>query len=146
MGVMLADQGDPDVLSSEITSTQISGACTTPELRLFAPASLAVFRPHRFQLSSEKGAVEACLRHFALNGRIKFPGATGRVQVEGWPELVKVNLEASFLVQGGVFISWETTVTVPAPERPPSDLLEKSSHALRSAAAAFGLEFGAFAP
>lgn len=97
-------------------------------------------------LSSEEGAVEAYLRRFVINGRIKFPGATGRVEVEGWPELVKVNLEASFLVQGGVFVSWETPLVVPSPERPSNDLLERSSHALRSAAAVFGLEFGAIAP
>jgi hypothetical protein len=94
-------------------------------------------------LSPEEGAVEAYLRRFATDGRIKFPGATGRVEVEGWPELVKVNLEASFLVQGGIFVSWETSLAVPVLERPASDLLERSSHALRSAAAAFGLEFEA---
>jgi hypothetical protein len=97
-------------------------------------------------LFSEEGAVEAYLRRFAIDGRIKFPGGTGRVQVDGWPELVKVNLEASFLVQGGVFVSWETPLAVPTSEQPPNDLIERSSHALRSAAAAFGLEFEAITP
>jgi hypothetical protein len=97
-------------------------------------------------LSSEEGAVEAYLRRFAIDGRIKFPGGTGRVQVDGWPELVKVNLEASFLVQGGVFVSWETPLAVPTSEQPPNDFIERSSHALRSAAAAFGLEFEAITP
>jgi hypothetical protein len=51
------------------------------------------------------------LAPFAVAESVVGPGITGRVRVPGWPEPIKVNIEASFVVVGGLFVGWETAYT-----------------------------------
>ena len=93
---------------------------------------------------SSKDERDAFLAPFAVRESVVGPGLTGRVKVANWPELIKVNAEASFIVPEGLFIGWETSYTNPKERDAAQDHHKKMSEqigpSLQSAAEVFGLK------
>ncbi len=87
---------------------------------------------------------DAFLAQFAVKESVVGPGVTGRVKVGDWPELIKINAEASFVLPGGLFIGWETSYTNPKEKDAAQDKQKKLSERIGSsfglAAEVFGLK------
>ena len=84
------------------------------------------------------------LSPFAIADSVVGPGLTGRVRVTDWPEPIKVNIEASFLVSGGLFVAWETAYTSTSQMKATQDDQQKMSELIgasfETAAGVFGLK------
>ena len=81
---------------------------------------------------------------FAVAESVVGPGVTGRVRVSDWPEPIKINAEASFVVPTGLFIGWETSYTNPmekgATQSQQRKMSDRIGSSLEAAAAVFGLK------
>jgi len=91
-----------------------------------------------------QGDRDAFLAQFAVKESVVGPGLTGRVRVADWPEPIKINAEASFVVPAGMFVGWETSYTNPKDNDAAQDKQKKLSERIGSsfglAADVFGLK------
>jgi hypothetical protein len=108
------------------------------------PGQVAIFTAFCHGNCSSQEERDAFLAQFAVKESVVGPGLTGRVKVSNWPQLIKINAEASFIVPGGLFVGWETSYTNPKEKDASQDQQRKLSELIgpsfESAAEAFGLK------
>jgi hypothetical protein len=107
------------------------------------PGQVVIFTAFCHGECSSQEERDAFLSPFALRGSVAGPGLTGRVTVPNWPDLIKFNAEASFILPAGLFVGWETSYTNSSEKEAVQEqqkiTAERIGAALESAADVFGL-------
>jgi hypothetical protein len=121
------------------------GVRTARFLEAFAsgPEQVVILSAFCHANCTSQGDRDAFLAQFAVKESVVGPGLTGRVRVADWPEPIKINAEASFVVPGGLFIGWETSYTNSKEKYATQDkqkLSERIGSSFGLAAEVFGLK------
>jgi hypothetical protein len=94
-------------------------------------------------LSASKEDRNAFLDQFAVTKAVIGPGIAGRVTVHDWEEPIKVMAEASFVLDAGLFVHWETIYRSRAQLKTmPADHFKQVAYAIPSSFVAAAAEFG----